>query len=128
MKIVVVEPHKAAYEKEIVHKLENLQEIVGGYIEAIYNNDGTALICNEEGKLQRLEGNRRFGGDILAGTFFICGVSGENFCSLTDEQTKRYLDIFAEPEDITPEQVLDSIQARVIPFENLESFLSVFGM
>lgn len=128
MKIVVVEPHKAAYEKEIEHTLENLQQIVGGYIEAIYNDDGTALVCNEEGKLMGLEGNRRIGNDIIAGTFFVVGVSGEDFCSLTDEQTKKYLNAYAVPEEITPEQVSETIRATVVPFESIDSFLSVFGI
>ena len=32
--------------------------------------------------------------DILQGTFFITGVSGESFVSLTDEQIQRYKNLY----------------------------------
>ena len=40
--------------KEIDGNLESMQEIVGGYIEAIYPfDDPIALVCNDEGKINR---------------------------------------------------------------------------
>lgn len=36
--------------------------------------------------------------DIIAGTFFICECSGENFGSLNEDQQKRYLEQFKLPE------------------------------
>ena len=36
MKILVCEPGKHPYVKEIEHTLENLQKEVGGYIQALY--------------------------------------------------------------------------------------------
>ena len=52
MKILIVEPHKQPYCKDISGTLEELQAIVGGYIQAIYPFDEPiALVCNEEGKL-----------------------------------------------------------------------------
>lgn len=38
-------------------KLEELQEIVGGYIEIVDLNNGQILVINEEGKLNNLEVN-----------------------------------------------------------------------
>lgn len=35
-------------------QLEELQAIVGGYIECLNLNDGRLLVCNEEGKLEGL--------------------------------------------------------------------------
>ena len=60
MKILVIEPMKEPYVKEIDGKLETMQSIVGGLIQAIYPFDHpeTALICNEEGKLTKLRLNR----------------------------------------------------------------------
>ena len=100
MKILVVEPLKEPYSKEIDGRLESMQEIVRGLIQAIYPFDHPviALVCNEEGKLKRLPLNRALldidGNiiDIVAGTFFLCSApsDSENFESLSDEQIERY--------------------------------------
>lgn len=105
--VVMVEPHKAPYVAKIDDELSALQKAVGGYIEVVYNGDGTMIICNEEGKLRGLEGNRRIhdGSSIIAGTFFVVGDGGENFRSLTDSETVKYMDRFAEPEDISQDEV-----------------------
>ena len=51
--VLIVEPGKKPYVKEIDSGLESLQHEVGGYIEAIYPyEDPVALVCNEEGKLE----------------------------------------------------------------------------
>ena len=105
--VVMVEPHKAPYVTKIDDELSALQKAVGGYIEVVGNGDRTLIICNEEGKLQGLEGNRRIrdGSSIIAGTFFIVGEDGENFRSLTGSETVKYMDRFAEPEDISQDEV-----------------------
>ena len=36
--------------------------------------------------------------EIIAGPFFICDCSGENFASLSDEQIKKYTEMFKRPE------------------------------
>ena len=56
MKVLIVEPLKTPYEREIGNDLKSMQEVVGGYIEAIYpfEDEEIALICNEEGKLNGL--------------------------------------------------------------------------
>lgn len=47
MKVVVVEPMKRAYVKDIDSGLESLQKEVDGYIEAIYPfEDEVAIVCN----------------------------------------------------------------------------------
>lgn len=100
MKILVIEPLKEPYVKEIPNTLEAKQEIVGGLIQAIYPFDHPeiALICNEEGKLNRLMLNRALldekGNivDIVAGTFFLCSAptDSEDFESLNGEQIEKY--------------------------------------
>ena len=54
-----------------------------------------------------MQGNRRIGdgSSIIAGPFFICGDTGEDFRSLTDAEVDRYMERFAEPEDISKEEV-----------------------
>ena len=57
--VLIVEPGKEPYVKEIDSGLESLQHEVGGYIEAIYPyEDPVALVCNEEDKLEGLPLNR----------------------------------------------------------------------
>lgn len=104
--VVMVEPHKTPYVTEISDELSALQRCVGGYIEVVGNGDGTLIICNEEGKLQGLEGNRRIrdGMSIIAGTFFVVGEDGENFRSLTENEVTRYMDRFQNPEDIDQDE------------------------
>ena len=111
MRVVYVEPHVPAYEAEIQNTLADMQRAVGGYIEAVYNSDGTVIVCNDEGKLIGMTGNRHVGDgtSVIAGPFFVCGVDGEDFCSLTDAQTEKYLAKFAQPEDISDDEVRDDM-------------------
>lgn len=105
LRILMVEPHKAPYEASIPHELTAMQQTVDGLIEVVRNGDGTLLVCNEEGKLLGMEGNRRIPGDVLAGPFFVVGDAGETFRSLTEEELERYRERFAEIEDISPQEV-----------------------
>ena len=105
MKVVVVEPRKPAYTKEIGSGLASLQHEVGGFIEAIYPfEDEVALICNEEGKLDGMIPNRALRDedeniyDIIVGTFLVVGLTKDNFGSLTEEQIETYLARYAIPE------------------------------
>ena len=70
----------------ISHTLSNLQNTVGGYIEAIPLTDGMVVICNEEGKLRGMEHNMRLPwGDVLVGTIIICGADGDEFSNIPIE-------------------------------------------
>ena len=90
----------------IPHTLEAMQSMVDGYIQAIYPyEDPVAIVCNEEGKLLGMEPNRAVRDpdtneitDIICGTFFICGLGEEDFCSLTEEQIAKYSKLFHSPE------------------------------
>lgn len=104
MKILLVEPGRAARPAEIHGELHEMQKIVGGTIQALYPwEDLAAVICNDEGKLMGLPLNRRLEDyDVIAGTFFICGIQGENFCGLTEQQLQKYQQMFRSPERIIP--------------------------
>ena len=105
MKVLVVEPEKEPYVKEISSGLSSLQKEVGGFIEAVYPfEDSVAIICNEEGKLEGLPLNRALRDedghvyDIIAGTFLIAGLSEDNFCSLDDAQLEKFSAMYKSPE------------------------------
>lgn len=112
MKIVVVEPQKPAYTKEIESGLESLQREVGGLIQEIYlYGDKVALICNEEGKLHNLPPNRLLYDDtgevydIIAGTFLVVGLTEDNFGSLTEKQIETYLEVYSKVPNMQQEFV-----------------------
>lgn len=58
IKVIMVEPMKEPCPAEVENTLEGLQKAVGGYIETVYLEDYIVLVCNEEGKLLGLPGNR----------------------------------------------------------------------
>ena len=116
LRVVMVEPGKPAYETEIDNTLEAEQKAVGGYIEVVPLGDGKLLICNEEGKLSGMQGNRRIGKDIIAGPFFIVGEDGDEFRSLTDEEVKESLERFADPEENSQEEVENAMSAGIMFF------------
>ena len=107
MKILLVEPEKAPERVEISGDLESMQQIVGGSVQAIYPfEEPIALICNEEGKLNRLPLNRALRDedgkiyDVITGTFFLCGAPSEeeSFTSLTENQLEDLEIRFQTPE------------------------------
>lgn len=124
IKVVMVEPNKHPIVTTIKTKLENLQEAVGGLIEIIDIEPNICILCNEEGKLIGLEGNRKLGDDILVGTFYVCGSNDEgDLVSLTDSQIDKYIKFFWEPQTFTQGEIVDSIVFRFIPFEDWEDLL-----
>lgn len=110
MKIVLVEPGKPSRAAEIDGSLASMQQLVGGAIQAVYPwEDRAALVCNDEGKLIGLPLNRAIEDyDVIAGTFFICGLGEDNFTGLTEQQLERYQKMFECPEKFlrTPEGLI----------------------
>ena len=98
MNVVVVEPGYLPYEKEI-NGLSEMQAIVGGYITATYpyENEAVSIVANDEGLLLNLPFNRSIPGGYggIFGTFFICGIEEDRFCSLTPEQIERFKQEYA---------------------------------
>ena len=103
--VLVVEPGKEPYAKEIDSGLESLQHEVGGYIQAVYPfEEPVAIVCNEEAKLEGLPLNRALRDedgdiyDIVAGTFMVVGLTDDSFGSLTPELMQQFTDHFKSPE------------------------------
>ena len=106
MTVLKIMPGRKPMRVTMPHTLEAMQSMVDGYIQAIYPyEDPVAIVCNEEGKLMGLEPNRAVRDlatneitDIICGTFFVCGLGEEDFCSLTEEQITKYSKLFHSPE------------------------------
>ena len=119
IKVLVVEPMKPCRVQEIGGDLESMQAIVGGYIEEVAPfSEPVAIVCNEEGKLQGLPYNRPLVDrnglpyDILCGTFFIAGVQGEHFVSLTDDQIRSYKELYDNMVVLTAEKDAKSTEKK----------------
>lgn len=87
IKVLVKEPGKPAFFKEIESELEPAKTVVGGWIEVatISYNPSILMICNEEGKLKGLEHNFKLRGDSIVGTvFFARGTEEGEIVGLED--------------------------------------------
>lgn len=84
IKVFIKHPGKLGYTAVIKNELKEMQELVGGYIETVMFGENLVIVCNEEGRLIPLERNIL---DIY-GTFFIVGISGDEFRSLTVAETR----------------------------------------
>ena len=116
IKVLMVEPRKHPVVTVLNDDLDSLQKAVSigaadqGLIEIISIGNGDCILCNEEGKLIGLEGNRRLGSDIIAGVFYIMseGEDGD-LVSLTKEKIKYYTEKFWEPEVFDSAEIEPSV-------------------
>ena len=125
MKVLIVEPMKPCYVREI-SGLNDMQEIVGGHIEAIYPfKEQVAIIANEEGKILGLPFNRPLSDergvpyDIVCGTFFLAGLGAEDFVSLTDEQIQRYKSLYDNVQ-VLPVRTATREQGRIVGDQHIK--------
>lgn len=127
MTVLVVEPLKEPYIKEISTGLSAMQAEVGGMIAATYPfYDQVAVICNDEGKLNGMDLNRALRDDsgeiydIVAGTFLVTGLGEESFSSLSPELAEKYLEHFKTPELFA--MVDGELTVLPIPVEELRTY------
>ena len=120
IKVLMVEPGEHPKDVVLENNLDALQKAVSigcdyqGLIEVVSLEKGACIICNEEGKLLGLEGNRRLGRDIIAGVFYVAGEDKcGNFVSLTEAQMERYTKRFWEPEQFSMEDFTYLIYAYI---------------
>lgn len=105
IEVLMVEPGQYPRMERIGADLRSLQKAVDGDIQAVYPyDDAVALICGEEAKLEGKPLNRalrdEYGEiyDIVAGKFFVCGLTERDFASLPKDLQKKYEDKFRQPE------------------------------
>lgn len=106
IRMLEIAPLKPPRLIEVDHTLENLQELVGGTVQAVYpwDEDLVAVLCDDNGKLKGYPANRILTDedgnpyDILVGTCYICGLTREDFGSISDELAKKYTEKFRYPE------------------------------
>ena len=103
--VLMVEPGKHPMVTTLDNDLDSLQKAVSigadyqGLIEIIGIGNGDCILCNEEGKLIGLDGNRRICNDIIAGVFYIMSENEDGeLLSLSERKIKRYTELFWEPE------------------------------
>ena len=107
--VVFVEPGRAARLVEVYPSFKG----VGGLYELLNTdlieqiapfNDTVCILLDEEGKLKGRECNRALCTedgepyDVIAGPFVVCGFDGFEYASLTEEQQRRYLELYRYPE------------------------------
>ena len=106
IKIVIKEPDKTPYIKEVDGSLQSMQSIVGGHIEVIpadiivgaevLPKDKLLLVINEEGRLNNLRLNFPIcnNADWIMGTAFICKADEEEMVGLTDDEAALVMGLF----------------------------------
>lgn len=82
MKVILKEPGFPAYLADIPNELEDLQEYVGGYIEAHTLGRDLVVICNEEGRIDGLAPNCTVCGVDFVGPVIMCSPKGDEFSDI----------------------------------------------
>lgn len=105
IRMLEVAPLEAPRLIEVYHTLDNLQELVGGTVQAVYPwDDLVAILCDDDGKAKGYPANRILVDedgnpyDIIVGTFYICGLTSTDFGSISDELAEKYTERFRYPE------------------------------
>lgn len=100
MRILFKDVGKPIRSLVIPNKLKVMQQLVGGYIEPVYLTAESALICNEEGKINGMKKNFYLDciDDWVFGPALFVGVDGEEFCNLSVAETEHIWKCFEEAE------------------------------
>lgn len=116
--VLMVEPGQHPKVTNLKDDLDSLQKAVSigadyqGLIEFVSLGNGDCIMCNEEGKLIGLEGNRRLGDDILVGVFYVMSENEDGeLLSLSERKIKHYTNVFWEPETFDCMEIENSLYA-----------------
>ncbi len=116
IKVLKVAPGEHPMETTLVNELDELQKAVSigasyqGLIEIIKIEDGVCILCNEEGKLIGLEGNRRIGRDIISGVFYVAGEDDDgDLASLPADMIKKYMLRFWKIESFSEDDIMKAV-------------------
>lgn len=102
IKILVIEPNKAPYEKTIKNSISEIYEIVYFPFEILEIEKGIFLISSlaaKEIKDNIFKANRIYKDKIIYSNFAIVGKKNSDFTSLNKEQVKKYIDVFSLEND-----------------------------
>lgn len=85
IRILALPVDREPYITNIENSLKNMQNFIGGYIEAetILQAPEVVLVCDEEGMLKGRAVNPSV--PDIVGDCFLCGVAGEEFADLPDK-------------------------------------------
>lgn len=100
MRIVVKKVCQLPEVREIKGTLENLKDIVGGYIECFPMFENILCVCNEDGKLIGLPVNFLYKSDVIVGDVFFCSGGEEDFESLNDKQVDLIMQLMTAIENV----------------------------
>jgi hypothetical protein len=116
IKVLMVEPGKNPKVTTLQNDLDSLQKAVSigadyqGLIEIVPLGNGDCILCNEEGKLIGLDGNRRVGRDIIVGVFYVMSEDREgDLISLSEKKIQYYQKLFWEPQTFDREEIEDTL-------------------
>lgn len=103
IKILVVEPKKEPLVKEIKNSISEIYGIVYFPFEIIEIEKDIVLISSLGAKKIKdrfFPANRIYKDKIIYSSFAILGKKNNNYISLTDEQIKKYTDMFSLEKDL----------------------------
>ncbi len=118
LRVLVVEPRKVPYAKDILAGQEGLSQEVKGPIAAKYPfEDMVALVYNDEAKEMGYPLNRALYNaqgqpcDVIPGTFLVVGLGAESFTSLPEDLMDKYAQQFQTVE------VFAQVDGRTLMFK-----------
>ena len=83
IKVIAKRTDSGFYSTTVSNSLKNLQNFVGGHIEAVTIRDhhlgNYVIICNDEGKINSCKYNCTLYGEPFFGDILIAGLQGEEF-------------------------------------------------
>lgn len=98
IRVLYKQPGRMIRTMLIQNDLKKLQNLVGGYIEAVNVLKDVVMIVNEEGKLKKMEPNFLYGFDMIVGPAIFCRSERDKLASLTEEQMAAVKDLIKEGE------------------------------
>ena len=122
LRMLMIQPHRTPIVTFVREDIDDLQRAVSDHgedsrIQYTYPFDDDCMVLgNDDAKCIGMDGNRRFGESIYAGPIFITRDNhNSGLCSLTDEQVQKYSEMFAEPQDISQDEVQADMGFTFIP-------------
>ena len=96
IQILIKEPGKRAWLERVENTIENLQEIVGGYIETIRATNDFAILYNKDAYALGFPEACKICGIELFGTIALVGQRGKNFTDLSHPLLEKMRALFPQ--------------------------------